>query len=633
MTLLTLQDTRLIATHSTLELNASTGFRLYRGETSILATGERTNKPAHTLQSVTKQGDTAYVTYETPSGSARLTITATQSGWALAWDTPTEDTFSIVSGGHWYGMGELVHQHFPLERMSLPRDVFMTWDNGYNGIGDILTPVWITSSGAAIIVDRSVDPFAMSFNAAPSAPIPERKLFNVSLEYALQRPRPAQHDADGLLVLAAQEQPLSYTIHVAQDAVSAFLSSTDQLGKPSAPPPAELLTAPIWTTWARYKADIDQARVIAFADEIRDNGFAGGTLEIDDKWQAMYGDTSFDPQRFPDPAQMVRDLNARGFHVTVWITPFLDPACANGRHAAEHGYIVQKPDGSPYLVRWWQSEGYLLDVTHPEALAWWRSCLLTLKDSAGLAGYKFDAGEANFLPADAITHVPISRNDYSRRWVEFAAADFPFGEVRCGWFNQRETILFRQWDKFSAWGLENGLASVITTALAMSMAGFSFSLPDMVGGNAYGDVVADRELLIRWTQASAPMLAMQFSLAPWDFDAEAIAICRRYAQLHVDLAPVRLAAAQGTVSSGAPVIRPIFWLDASDETALTCADQYLLGDRLLVAPVIGRGAVTRDVYLPRGRWRDFWTGTTYAAGWLRDFPAPLDTLPLFERID
>ena len=139
--------------------------------------------------------------------------------------------------------------------------------------------------------------------------------------------------------------------------------------------------------------------------------------------------------------------------------------------------------------------------------------------------------------------------------------------------------------------------------------------------------------MVRWTQACAPMLAIQFSIPPWELGEEADAICRRYAQLHVELLPRRLAAACQAVASGAPVVRPLFWCAPGDPETYAIADQYLLGDDLLVAPVLVDGARARDVYLPAGRWREWESGTCHDGGrWLRGVAAPLATLPLFERL-
>jgi alpha-glucosidase (family GH31 glycosyl hydrolase) len=214
--------------------------------------------------------------------------------------------------------------------------------------------------------------------------------------------------------------------------------------------------------------------------------------------------------------------------------------------------------------------------------------------------------------------------------VAHAARYFPWSDTRSGWRNQAAPMLFRQWDKSSAWGFDNGLASCITQALTLNLLGYSFSFPDMVGGNLYGSQIVTAELMIRWAQAVAPMPLIQFSLAPWDYGEECARLCARYSRLHEELAARNIALAR----QRAPIVRPVWWIAPQDEAALTCDDAYLIGDDLLVAPVITEGARQRDIYLPPGQWRSYWHhGEVHQGGaWLHAYPAPLDTLPLFERV-
>ena len=68
---------------------------------------------------------------------------------------------------------------------------------------------------------------------------------------------------------------------------------------------------------------------------------------------------------------------------------------------------------------------------------------------------------------------------------------------------------------------------------------------------------------------------------------------------------------------------------------MICVAEFLLGDSLLAAPVLEKGAVTRDIFLPSGQWRDENNRTNIWQGpiWLRDYHAPLDTLPYFTRVE
>jgi alpha-glucosidase (family GH31 glycosyl hydrolase) len=252
-----------------------------------------------------------------------------------------------------------------------------------------------------------------------------------------------------------------------------------------------------------------------------------------------------------------------------------------------------------------------------------------------LDGFKFGAGEACFLPADAVTHRKILPNEYTQIYVEAVAKHHRLTEVRSGWKNQSAPIFFRQWDKTTSWGLDNGLHSVLTGILALGLAGYPFILPDMVGGNEY-DEKADAEMMIRWTQLNALLPAVQFSLPPWEYgkqSADANA-CRRYANLHVEFAPKIFALAKEATQTGSPIIRPVFWLAPNDERALTCDDEFLLGDDVLVAPVLFPNMRARDIYLPPGTWRDYWTKKVFTgATVLKSYPAPLEVLPFFELLE
>ena len=86
---------------------------------------------------------------------------------------------------------------------------------------------------------------------------------------------------------------------------------------------------------------------------------------------------------------------------------------------------------------------------------------------------------------------------------------------------------------------------------------------------------------------------------------------------------------------GSPINRPIWWEDASDQEALKVDDEFLLGSDLLVAPVMEEGAVSRDIYLPRGEWRDANDpdGTVIKGPlWIENYSAPLFVLPYFVKL-
>jgi len=96
------------------------------------------------------------------------------------------------------------------------------------------------------------------------------------------------------------------------------------------------------------------------------------------------------------------------------------------------------------------------------------------------------------------------------------------------------------------------------------------------------------------------------------------------------------------IFAGWPIIRPLWWLASTDDAALRCDSQFLLGDRLLVAPVLHQGARSRDIYLPGGpsiRWKDYFARDPSIAEvlsggrWLLNKPVELDEIAVFVRVD
>ena len=571
------------------------------------------------------------------TGDSSLTIEFAHHNLLVSWqnnvlhlhsDSASENIrLAFELTGHWYGHGELIHQLYPLEKLMLPESPLITFDNGPDGQSCKLTPAWFSSMG---ILVQAHSPLHVGINQPPKSYPQHTWSLGAEKSPFSERPFAQGKDAgDGLLTLYGPG--LDFSIYLETDALTAWRKLVEITGHPIQTPPAELFIKPTWTTWARYKTVISQETVLDFARQIIEQQFPYNVMEIDDRWQTFYGDISFDPGRFPDPRAMIDQLHTLGFKVTAWVIPFLDPASQAYTEGKRHGYLLRDAEGSVCLTDWWQGRGALIDVSNPDALVWFQDRLERLQKETGLDGYKFDAGEAAFYPSNAQSTIPMQPNDYTHHYIQFISEHFSLTEARSAWYNQAAPIFFRQWDKWSTWGLDNGLHSVLTGILALGLTGYPFILPDMVGGNAY-DEQASAELMIRWTQLNALLPAMQFSLAPWDYGEECTRICRQYAKLHLNFAAQILQLANESAQNGTPIIRPVWWLATQDERALTCNDEFLLGNDILVAPVLLPGATQRDIYFPPGKWRDFWNGTVYSGDTLLcAYPVSLESLPIFER--
>ena len=507
-------------------------------------------------------------------------------------------TFDMSSDPYWYGQGELIKQEWPLNKITMPFGPFITSDNGSTGLGNIQTPLWWTSGGTGILIK--------------------------DCNYLYSGIEPGK-----LLITGTESECLKVKIFTGKNIPESYSYFIKEAGSPANIPPEDLLSLPVWTTWAFYKTEITQKKVLDFAAAIRNHSFPGGTMEIDDMWQSDYGDFLFHPHKFPDPEGMIEDLHSMGFEVTLWVTPFFNPSSKNFTTGSRKGYFITGEDGQPVTISWWHGNGALLDVRNKEAMSWFWHELKKL-ENLGIDGFKFDAGEASFIDESAFP----GRNDYSRLWVKFASNNFPYGEVRTGWYNHTSGMLFRQWDKFSIWDSNNGLSSIIPQALTMSLTGYPFILPDIIGGNFYGEEKIARDLMIRWTQVTSLMPAMQFGFPPWLFDEETENICRYYAELHGIFSGEIIKLAEEAVLTGLPIIRPLFWADPYDEKTYDISDEFLLGNKYLVAPVLSHGSEKRNIYLPAGLWRDYRTGNEYEGPLLLpDYPAPLDCLPIFLRAE
>ena len=273
--------------------------------------------------------------------------------------------------GYWYGGGELINQPLLWNQIMFPVTEFITCDNGQTGLSTKLDPTWLSSLGVGVTVTT---PFSIGINQPPDNYFNWQKGMSPELIPFEQRPFfDLYGEGDHQFTLVGDD--LEFEVTVEEDILQCYRGLVQEKGIPQKTPPLDLMGAPIWTTWARYKDRIDQATVLQFAQEIIGNGYPYHVLEIDDRWQTHYGDLEFDPERFPDPGQMIRDLNDLGFKVTVWVIPFLHPQSKAGREAVEAGFVAKTKSGDPYPVKWWQGTGYILDITNPEAKAWFKKRL------------------------------------------------------------------------------------------------------------------------------------------------------------------------------------------------------------------------------------------------------------------
>ncbi|XP_049813570.1 myogenesis-regulating glycosidase-like [Schistocerca nitens] len=250
--------------------------------------------------------------------------------------------------------------------------------------------------------------------------------------------------------------------------------------------------------------------------------------------------------------------------------------------------------------------------------------------------FMFDFGETSYLP-QAPQLSPLERAPvvYTDAYAKAVAQFGPMARLRSGVESQRLPKFFHMDAVDTAWSAQNGLKTLLPKLLEVSLQGYPFVMPERVGGSAKTGVIATRELYIRWLEASAFMPAVHFRTVPWDYENESVELARNLTALRAQYGPNIVELMKQAVEDGTPVNRPIWWLDPTDYTALKISNEYLLGDDLLVVPVTYRTATRRDIYLPKGYWRDEVDPehpTIRGPTWLYAYPAPLSTLPYFTRV-
>ncbi|XP_053788934.1 myogenesis-regulating glycosidase-like isoform X2 [Vidua chalybeata] len=499
----------------------------------------------------------------------------------------------------------------------------MFWEDAHC-FGGILERYWLSSKAAAIKINDSV-PFHLGFNAT------ERTLF-FQARYKDSPYKPP---------LGQQPFPeLSYRVCVGSDITSIHKYMVRRyFNKPSKIPAENAFRYPIWSTWALYKNDIDQDKLLRFAEKIKKYHFNCSHIEIDDMYTQAYGDFDFDPAKFPNVTEMFAKLREDGFKVTLWTHPFINYNSSNFGVGIERQLFIKEPSGRlPAMVEWWNGIGAILDFTNPAARDWFQSHLRQLRHKYGISSFKFDAGETSYLPKQFSTFRPLSDPSiWSRRYTEMAIPFYELAEVRVGYQSQNISCFFRIIDRDSVWGYELGLKSLIPTVLTISMLGYPFISADMIGGNFFpnktnGAVeIPNRELYVRWLELSAFMPSMQFSIPPWLYDKEVVEIAQKFTQLHESLvAPLLLELAGEVTDTGDPIIRPIWWISPRDKATHRIDSQFLIGDTLMVAPVLEMGKQERDVYLPAGKWRSY-KGELFEKTpmLLTDYPVDLDEVAYF----
>lgn len=299
--------------------------------------------------------------------------------------------------------------------------------------------------------------------------------------------------------------------------------------------------------------------------------------------------------------------------------------------AVARGAFIRHQDGTPYTFNTFVGSGVtqlgMLDFTNPAAQPIYAG-ILDRAYNAGYDGWMEDYGE--YAPPDSVSFTGI----HGKRLHNLHPVYYHRGGLRYANSKKRPIVSFVRsgftgsarysqivWggDPTTGWGFD-GLTSSVTEALTMGLSGVSNWGSDIGGFFSFSPQKLDPELLARWIQfgafsgvmrSKAEGIGASMASRPQIWEEETLPVWRRYAKLRTQMYPYLLAANATYRKSGMPVMRHLALTNPRDRKATGIEDQFMFGPDLLVSPVLAPGSSARGVYVPRGKWVDFWRALTY----------------------
>jgi alpha-glucosidase/alpha-D-xyloside xylohydrolase len=353
-------------------------------------------------------------------------------------------------------------------------------------------------------------------------------------------------------------------------------------------------------------------------------------------WNTRNGDFTWNTANFPSPKQQVEALHAEHFKVVLHVV-------VEGHHLT--GTVSDKCTAAPL------PSGVTADGHWPpdrQVACYWPTHRSVMVDD-GIDGWWPDQGDGFDGPSELNRH-----RMYWEGTQLFRPNERPFALHRNASAGvQRFGGFVWSGDVQSRW---ETLRTHVAVGINSGLTGLPYWGTDIGGFVPTTEYTG--ELYLRWFQFGAfcPLFrshGRNWHLhLPWGWDggdggppetrnfqvdpaemhnAMVEPICRKYLELRYRLLPYLYTAVRESHDTGMPIMRALWLHHPDDATAVARGDEYLWGRDLLVAPVVEKGATSRRLYLPRGRWFDFWTEERVDGGREIDRTVDLATVPLYAR--
>ncbi|WP_062137464.1 alpha-xylosidase [Demequina aestuarii] len=405
------------------------------------------------------------------------------------------------------------------------------------------------------------------------------------------------------------------------------------------PPVVPAWSYGLWLSTS-FTTDYDEETVNSFVDGMRERDIPLSVFHFDCFWMREFNwtDLEWDARTFPDPEGMLARLHDdKDLRVCVWINPYIGQRGRMFAEAMDAGYLVKRADGTVWQWDMWQAGMGLVDFTNPDARAWFKDRLREIIRQ-GVDALKTDFGER--IPTDVVWHDGSSpetmHNLYTQLYNEAV------WEVLVEERGEGEAVLFSRSATAGGqtmpvhWGGDNSstyvsMAETLRGGLSLASSGFGYWSHDIGGFEGTPDPgVFKRWLAFGLLSSHSRLHGSTSYRVPWAFDDEAVSVTKTFAELKNSLMPYLYTAGADAAASGVSVARPMFF-EFPDDPAVGYLDrQYMLGNDLLIAPVMSHDGVV-DFYLPAGTWTSLLTGERVEGGrWVRETHG-FDSLPVYVR--
>lgn len=339
-----------------------------------------------------------------------------------------------------------------------------------------------------------------------------------------------------------------------------------------------------------------------------------------------------DKTSYPNFSEFCNRMRKQNIRVLGYVNSFMANEGELYEEAKSNGYLVKNKRGEDYEIKTAGFPAYLIDLTNPGAFEWMKNVIRRNLIDIGMSGWMADYGE--WLPLDAQLFSGINpleyHNQYAVDWARLNREaiheagrenDIVFFTRSGAIGSAKYSTLFWAGDQMVDWGEHDGLPSAVCALITSGLSGITLNHSDIGGyttvDNVFLKVKRDEELLKRWIEFAAftPVFRTHEGLKPESnfqvYSNDSIMkFFSRFGRIHWALKDYFKELSKEATEKGIPIIRALLLEFPNDTLTYSIKDEFLLGEDLLVAPVLSKGAKSRAVYFPTGEWLNVWTNET-----------------------